>query len=94
MGPPEVSVNINIIIQVNHFNYLGLFTHMKAHHEPQYIKMMEQQELILNLRREKAERKKGYNDKTVQLKLFRTLCFRPLCRLCLPSPGKGVICAN
>jgi len=48
----------------------GLFTHMKAHHEPQYIKMMEQQELILNLRREKAERKKGYNDKTVQLKLF------------------------
>ena len=43
---------------------------MKAHHEPQYIKMMEQQELILNLRREKAERKKGYNDKTVQLKLF------------------------
>ena len=60
MGPPEVSVNINIIIQVNHFNYLGLFTHMKAHHEPQYIKMMEQQELILNLRRERSPMMSDY----------------------------------
>ena len=43
---------------------------MEAHHEQEYKKMMEQYDKVVQLRAEKAERKRKSGDGHMQLKLF------------------------